>query len=84
MIAHIQLRGEGGGRDIVYIEYFYLIMYGMLVATTAITYLFSIHTTSWLKFIDYKDNTIPKAAYWLTLLCSLIILLRGGQGLDET
>jgi hypothetical protein len=74
MIAHIQLRGEIGGRDIVYIGYFYLIMYGMRVATTASTSLFSIHTTSWLKFIDYKDSIIPKAVYWLTLLCSLIMV----------
>jgi hypothetical protein len=74
MIAHIQLRGEVGGRDAVYIEYFYLLMYGMLVATTASTYLFSIHTISWLKFINYKDNIIPKVAYWPTLLCSLIIV----------
>ena len=28
----------------------------MRVATTASTSLFSIHTTSWLKFIDYKDG----------------------------
>jgi hypothetical protein len=74
MIAHIQLRGEVGGRDAVYIEYFYLLMYGMLVATTASAYLFSIHTISWLKFINYKDNIIPKVAYWPTLLCSLIIV----------
>lgn len=74
MIAHIQLRGEVGGTDTVYIEYFYLIMYGMLVATTASTYLFSIHTPGWLQFIDFKDNIIPKAAYWPVLLISLILV----------
>jgi hypothetical protein len=74
MIAHIQLRGEVGGTETVYIEYFYLTMYGMLVATTASTYLFSIHTSGWFKFIDYKDNVIPKAAYWPTILVLLILI----------
>jgi len=74
MIAHIQLREEVGGTNIVYIEYFYILMYGMLVAATASTYLFSIRAARWLSFIHYKDNIIPKVIYWPTIFSTLIAI----------
>jgi len=74
MLAHIQLRQQFEGTGIVYIEYFYILMYALLVAATANTYLFSIRPARWRKFILYNDNIIPKVAYWPVVLGCLIII----------
>jgi len=74
MLAHIQLREQFAGASIVYIEYFYVLMYGLLVTATANTYLFSINATRWSKVISYNDNIIPKVAYWPVVLGSLILI----------
>lgn len=72
MLAHIQLREEVAGATIVYIEYFYIIMYVILVSATANTYLFATQAAPWLAFIHYEDNLIPKLAYWPVILSSLV------------
>ena len=74
MIAHIQLRRQFAGANIVYIEYFYILMYRMLVLATANTYLFSIRASRLGNIILYKDNLIPKVAYWPVLIGSLILI----------
>jgi len=80
MLAHIQLREQFAGTSIVYIEYFYVLMYGLLVTATANTYLFSINATRWSKVISYNDNIIPKVAYWPVVLGSLILITWGVWG----
>jgi len=82
MLAHIQLREQFAGASIVYIEYFYVLMYGLLVTATANTYLFSINATRWSKVISYNDNIIPKVAYWPVVLGSLILITWGVWGLE--
>jgi hypothetical protein len=74
MLAHIQLRRQFAGANIVYIEYFYILMYAMLVLATANTYLFSIRASRFGNIILYKDNLIPKVAYWPVLFGSLIVI----------
>lgn len=77
MLAHIQLRQEVGGSNIIYIEYFYILMYSVLVLATANTYLFSIRSTDksgWLAIIHGNDNLIPKLVYWPIILSGLIII----------
>jgi hypothetical protein len=74
MLAHIQLREQFSGSPTVYIEYFYILMYGLLVTATANTFLFSTGTGSWLKIIHYQDNIIAKVAYWPVVLSCLIII----------
>ncbi len=74
MLAHIQLREQFAGASIVYIEYFYILMYALLVTATANTYLFSINATRWSKIILYNDNIIPKVAYWPVVLSALILI----------
>lgn len=74
MLAHIQLREQFAGASIVYIEYFYILMYALLVAATANTFLFSINATRWGKLILYNDNIIPKVAYWPVVLSALILI----------
>jgi len=74
MLAHIQLRGQFAGSSIVYIEYFYIIMYALLVSATASTYLFSIRPKNWFGFILYDDNILVKAGYWpVVFLCMICI-----------
>ena len=74
MLAHIQLREQFAGSSIVYIEYFYILMYFLLVAATANTYLFSVRASHWKNIILYEDNLIPKIAYWPFVLASLILI----------
>lgn len=75
MLAHIQLREQFPGSETVYIEYFYILMYGLLVAATANTYLFSINSSGrWLNIIHYQDNLITKVAYWPVVLSCLIMI----------
>lgn len=64
LLAHIQLREQFGGLGIVYIEYFYILMYALLVVATVNTYLFSIRPKRWCGFILYDDNIYVKVAYW--------------------
>lgn len=74
MLAHIQLRKQFAGTSIVYIEYFYILMYALLVAATANTYLFSIRSTRWHNVILYNDNIIPKVIYWPFVIGCLILI----------
>jgi hypothetical protein len=64
LLAHIQLREQFAGAGTVYMEYFYFLMYGVLVAASNNVYLFSMRAAPWLTIIHYKDNLIPKVAYW--------------------
>lgn len=74
MVTHVQLRRQFDGIGIVYLEYFYIVMYTMLVVAIANSYLFSI-SASWLKnSIRYKNNLILKVAYWPFLIGSFIMI----------
>lgn len=74
MLAHIQLREKFATAGVVYIEYFYILMYALLVVATANTYLFSLRAPAACRFIWYEDNIIAKAIYWPVLLLSLIAI----------
>jgi len=74
MLAHIQLREQFSGASIVYLEYFYILMYALLVVATANTYLFSIRPKRWGALILYHDNIIPKVSYWPIVFGCLIII----------
>ena len=77
MLAHIQLREQFAGSSIVYIEYFYILMYGLLVVATANTFLFSLRPKRWCGLILYEDNIIFKVAYWPVVLACLIMITLG-------
>ncbi len=74
LLAHIQLREQFAGSSIVYMEYFYFLMYGMLVAAGANTYMFSMKAAPTLKIIHYQDNLIPKVLYWPAVLLFMIAI----------
>ena len=74
LLAHVQLREQFAGSGIVYMEYFYFLMYAMLVVAAANTYLFSMRAAPWLGVVHYGDNLIPKLLYWPVLLLSMIAI----------
>lgn len=76
MLAHIQLREQFAESSIVYIEYFYILMYALLVLATANTYFFSIKPKRGCQLILYEDNIIFKVAYWpVVFICLILITL---------
>lgn len=77
MLAHIQLREQFAESSIVYIEYFYILMYALLVLATANTYFFSIKPQRGCSLILYEDNLIFKVAYWPVVFSSLILITLG-------
>lgn len=74
MLAHIQLRERFSTAGVVYIEYFYILMYGILVAATANTYCFSVRSPRVLKLLWYRDNLLIKVAYWPVLLLAMTLI----------
>lgn len=74
MLAHIQLREQFPGSGIIYMEYFYILMYVYLVIAVVNTFIFSIGAASWLTIIHYRDNLIPKIAYWPVTLITIILV----------
>lgn len=74
LLAHIQLREQFAGSEVVYIEYFYILMYLVLVLANGNAYFFSVDERPWLKLIHYHDNLIPKLIYWPLLLSAAIAI----------
>ncbi len=74
LLAHIQLREQFSGTGIVYIEYFYIIMYALLVMATANSYLFSVRAKFCSSVILFSDNILVKVAYWPVVFTSLILI----------
>lgn len=64
MLAHVQVRTMFSGSGLVYIEYFYLIMYLVILMTALNAYVFSLGRLKRFNLIFDRDNFIPKVAYW--------------------
>ena len=77
MLAHIQLREQFAGSGIVYIEFFYILMYLLLVLATANTYIFSMKPKRGYGLILYRDNILVKVGYWPAVLGCLILITLG-------
>ncbi|WP_037312975.1 hypothetical protein [Ruegeria halocynthiae] len=70
LLAHVQLREGFAGSPVIYMESFFFLMYFLLLAVSVNTYLFASEASSSLWVIHYRDNLIPKAAFWpFVLLC---------------
>ncbi len=82
LLAHIELREQFAGIRIVYMEYFYFLMYAVLMAAAAITYLFTMKAAPWLKIIHYKDCLIPKVSYWPIVLGCMIAITWGALKIE--
>jgi hypothetical protein len=74
MLAHIELRGTLNNEEITYMEYFYFIVYLMLLVVSINSMLFTLARFS---MLEHRDNLIPKLLYWPTFigLCLAITLV---------
>ncbi len=59
--AHVRLRGEVP-ENLVFLEWFYLLMYVVILSTTVTG--FRVASGSPSRFLAYRDCLIPKLAYW--------------------
>lgn len=73
LLAHIQVRSQFAGSGLIYIEYFYLVMYGTLLLTALNAYLFSLGEEQRWRWLHYRDNLLPKVAFWPLLMWSLAL-----------
>ena len=64
MLSHVHIRQKFPSEGIVYIEYFYLVMYGLMIAIIINTFLLTQTTSLFSKLLSWEDNLIPKVAYW--------------------
>ena len=74
MLAHIQVRSLFAGAGLVYIEYFYLIMYIVILFTALNAYIFSLGKLPRLNLIYYRDNFIAKLAFWPVVLWMMALV----------
>ena len=74
MLSHIQVRSMFPGSGLVYIEYFYLVMYGAILLTALNGYLFSLRRLEGFWLLQLGDNIIPKLTYWPLLLCGMLLI----------
>ncbi len=68
MLAHIQVRSQFAGSSMVYIEYFYLVMYFMILMVALNAYLFSLGKLKQRHDGYLNDNFFPKVTFWPLLL----------------
>ena len=74
LLAHVQLREGFAGSPVIYMESFFFLMYFLLLGVSVNTYLFASEAAQSLWIIHYRDNLIPKAAFWpFVLLCMVAI-----------
>jgi hypothetical protein len=55
-------------------EYFYFMMYFLLLTVSINTYMFALDPAPALRIIHYKDNLIPKAAFWPVVLSLMVVI----------
>ncbi len=70
LLAHIALRKEITASDILYVDYFYIIMYLAILAVIISYFLF--HIKSQLFFIQYHNGLVAKLLFWPFILGSLL------------
>lgn len=74
LLAHVQLREGFAGSPIIYMEYFYFLMYFLLLGVSVNTYLFASESMPSLRVIHWHDNLIPKAAFWPAVLLFMVAI----------
>lgn len=74
LLAHVQLRESIAGSEVIYMEYFYFLMYFLLLGVSVNTYFFVSDIMPSSRLLNYHDNLIPKAAFWPTVLAAMIVI----------
>ena len=62
ILAHLDVRRTLNASGVVYIEYFYFILYLILLLQTINSIIFV--ATDAIPFLEYKDNLIPKVIFF--------------------
>jgi hypothetical protein len=73
LLAHLQLRAQFAG-PLVYMEYFYFLLYALLVAGAAYSYLYAAREVKWIGFLHHQDNLVVKVIYWPLVLFSMTLI----------
>lgn len=74
MLSHIQLKQQFEGVGVVYMEYFYFLMYFVILFVAVNSYLLTIGWSSRFSLVQYQDNLIFKVAFWPILLGLMVII----------
>jgi hypothetical protein len=77
LLAHMQLRQEFAGWSVVYIEYFYFLLYVILVLGAAYAYMFAARRAQAWDVLYARDNLVLKAGYWPFVLVCMIAITAG-------
>lgn len=65
VVAHVSLRSDLHAAVIVYLEYFYLVMYLIILCVSVNALLFAGNAS--IRLVQYEDNLVPKLGYWPVL-----------------
>jgi len=71
---HVRIRNQFADSGLTYIEYSYLIMYLIILLCTANSFFFAFGKFHYLKIIHYRNNLIPKLAYWPLIMGIMTIV----------
>lgn len=74
LLAHIQVRQQFASSELVYIENFYLVMYTAILFTALNAYLFALDQDAKSNLITWRDNLLPKLAFWPVLLGTITLI----------
>lgn len=74
LLSHIQLRQEFAGGGVTYLEYFYFLMYVVLIAVACNAFLTSTRPSRDGRYIHTGDNLTFKLAYWPALLGASVLI----------
>ena len=74
LLAHMQLREQFAGMEVVYIEYFYFLLYVLIAAASAYAYLFAARRAKFLSFLYEHDNLAVKVGFWPVVFGSMLAI----------
>ncbi len=72
MVAHVSLRDNLTASGIIYLEYFYIIMYLVVLGVSLNALLFA--SDKQMPLIDYKDNIFAKLIYWPAIMVLVLLV----------
>ena len=75
ILAHLDIRRTLNASGVVYIEYFYFILYVILLLQTINSIIFA--ATNHVGFLEYKDNLIPKVVFFPVTLGLMFAITAG-------
>jgi hypothetical protein len=77
LLAHMQLREQFAGWAVVYIEYFYFLLYFLLVLGAAYSYMFAARKSDFMNMLYSRGNLAMKIGYWPFVLALMILITLG-------